>query len=423
MNAPLPPNESARLADLYRYEILDTPPEIHFDELVELASIVCGMPVTVVNFIDRDRQWSKAKFGTQMPELPRSMSVCAHTILGTDLLEIHDALEDDRTRDHPFVKGEPYFRYYAGVPLISERGFALGTLCALDTNPRTLDPRQKNILLTLARQVSELLEKRLYDQLKSAQLERTTRLAEIGEKAAELAHEINNPLGALILGLSGLRSRLEKSVNGIPSFTSESTIKLLKKLESYGQRIAKISKNIRLQSRDENTVQMEVIDLRGIISDSIEICAARIQSLNIKLVQNILEHPVLVIGHPVQLGQVIINLLNNAIDACGATDACGAATDAYEATVHKEIEIQIELAEQEIHIRCIDNGQGISPKIESLIFQPFFSTKPTGKGTGLGLSISQNIAREHGGKLILDHSFKKTCFTLSLPRLQQPTLN
>ena len=129
MQAPLPTNEADRLAALYELDILDSAPEKDFDDIVALASSVCGVPMSMVTLIDADRQWFKARVGTDLTETPRDLSLCSHAILGKDLMVVPDTAEDPRLANHPAVIGGQGVRFCAWAPLITSDGFALGTLC------------------------------------------------------------------------------------------------------------------------------------------------------------------------------------------------------------------------------------------------------------------------------------------------------
>ncbi len=152
-----PYNEAKRLAALIDHHILDTPPAEEFDDLVRLAAHLCGVPIAAISLIDEHRQWFKASIGLGATETPRKDAFCAHTILGHDTLVIQDVTQDSRFQHNPLVTGDPHVRFYAGAPLISEEGYALGSLCVLDTLPRTLTPEQEETLRLLARQVSSHL--------------------------------------------------------------------------------------------------------------------------------------------------------------------------------------------------------------------------------------------------------------------------
>ncbi|RUR30413.1 sensor domain-containing diguanylate cyclase [Vreelandella andesensis] len=150
--------EELRIAELAEYEILDTPNEAAFDELVEVASIICEAPIAVINFIDRDRQWFKAIKGLPIRETPLDVSICAHAILQSGLFIIPDTTLDERFSSNPLVIGDPHLRFYAGALLENESGYPLGTLCVLDYQPRELTDKQRFALQALANQVMAHME-------------------------------------------------------------------------------------------------------------------------------------------------------------------------------------------------------------------------------------------------------------------------
>jgi GAF domain-containing protein len=174
MGTLVPSKEAARVAALNRYAILDTEPEQSFDDLVILASHICKTPMALLTLVDDHRQWFKSAVGVQVRETPREISFCSHAIEQENLFIIRDALEDPRFRDNPLVTGEPHIRFYAGAPLVTEDGFALGTLCVADRQPRELDEDQKVALASLSRLALRQMELRTNLQmLKDALNDRT----------------------------------------------------------------------------------------------------------------------------------------------------------------------------------------------------------------------------------------------------------
>ena len=160
--APLYHDEAARLAVLREYGVLDTLPDADFDDIVFLASYICGAPIALVSLVDEGRQWFKAKVGTEVEETPRDVAFCAHAILEPDqIFVIPDAHEDPRFATNPLVRDEPKARFYAGAPLVSPEGLPLGTLCVFDHTPRSsLTADQTRALGALAREVVVHLELR-----------------------------------------------------------------------------------------------------------------------------------------------------------------------------------------------------------------------------------------------------------------------
>lgn len=171
-----PIQEEQRLAALRRYQILDTPPEHDFDDLVKLAAALCAVQFALIGLMDRNRLWVKACIGLKIIELPREHTFSNYALTHPhEVMVISDARNDPRFDRHPLVMGEPFLRFYAGVPLVTGDGFALGTLCVFDTTPQVLPSLQRDTLRSLAHQVVMHLEQRWQiRQLKEAVAARET---------------------------------------------------------------------------------------------------------------------------------------------------------------------------------------------------------------------------------------------------------
>jgi GAF domain-containing protein len=162
MKASLPANEQARLCALRAYGVLDTAPEPAFDDLVSLAAQICGTPLSFISLLDESRQWFKAKLGLEVCETSRADSFCSHAILQPDyVLVVPDASKDPRFSNNPLVTGSPWIRFYAGAPLVTPAGHAIGTLSVVDYKPHELNQPQQRALVMLARQTVDQFELRL----------------------------------------------------------------------------------------------------------------------------------------------------------------------------------------------------------------------------------------------------------------------
>jgi PAS domain S-box-containing protein len=168
----LPINEPERLKALESYSIMDSLPEKEYDSITQLASYICGTPIALVSLLDENRQWFKSRVGTDITETPRDISFCQYAIMGEEVYEVNDTLENETFANNPIVTGNPDIRFYAGAPLRDVNGYNLGSLCVLDTKSRVLTDEQKNALQLLANQVVLLLDLRKKNvDLKTTQLE------------------------------------------------------------------------------------------------------------------------------------------------------------------------------------------------------------------------------------------------------------
>jgi two-component system NtrC family sensor kinase len=194
--APAPITDQARVAALQKYAILDTEPEQAFDDLTLLASYVCKTPIALISLVDEDRQWFKSRVGLSVSQTAREVAFCSTAIQQSDVLVVPDTLQDERFRNNPLVVSEPRIRFYAGAPLITEEGYALGTLCVIDQTPREFSADQREALQALSRLVLAQMEfRRNLILLKEALTDRTREEHEREKDLVKLQLTLTRVLG------------------------------------------------------------------------------------------------------------------------------------------------------------------------------------------------------------------------------------
>jgi len=393
-----------RFLALQEYQILDTEAEQAYDDITYLASMICRTPLSLVSLIDEDRQWFKSHRGTSLQQTPLVTSICACVAEQKETLLVPDTLNDPRFQNMELIKATPFIRFYAGVPLITPEGVAIGALCVIDLEPRLLTSEQVQALEALARQVMSHLElrrsqNRIQDQ--QSKMLHKTKLASIGEVAASIAHEINNPL-TIINGNVGLLRRI---LGGRTEVSHPKASQYLESIEKTVLRIDKIIRGLKALSRESAGDPFEDVDLVSSIINANSVMREKFQGRGIQIRETLPQTRASVECRPVQIEQIMINLLTNSYDAI------------YDLK-EKWVDISILENGDAWQVVITDSGFGIAENLRDKIMQPFFTTKAINHGTGLGLSISKAIAEEHGGSLELDVACVNTCFVLTLPKRQ-----
>ncbi len=407
LKAPLPENEEARLSELLEYAILDTPPEINFDEIVYMASYVCQTPICLISIIDKERQWFKAKIGLNANQTERDISFCGHAIHYDDLFIVENAETDERFKDNPLVTAEPRVIFYAGAPLVTNKGFKIGTLCVIDHKPKTLTAEQKRILKSLSQMVIQNLEmnkilKKIHSEQKNLIFH--AKMLSLGEMASGLAHEINNPLMIITGKLHLLDEYLKEKKNNLDEVFIASE---LKKVDATKDRIKEIIYNLRQFAKNSENEAYQPYSILILLNETLLLCKEKIKnrSIEIKISSDAELNNVKINCKPNLIRQAFLNLLLNAYDAL-------------ENSPTKEIEVHFSVLADKLKIMFCDTGKGIPVEIRDKIMEPFFTTKEVGKGIGLGLSSTKGIVEEHNGKFYLDKSQPNTCFVMEFQYLK-----
>ncbi len=378
--APLPPNEAERLKALYKYKILDTDPEDVFDDIVKLASYICETPIALISLVDSERQWFKAKLGLGASQTDRNVAFCAHAIRDDGILEVENALEDERFADNPLVTGDPNIRFYAGAPLITNDGFKLGTLCAIDTVPRQLSDKQHEALEALSRQVRSNLDLRL----------RTERLKELNDEKNRffsiLAHDLRSPVKNVV----ALCDYVEECHEDMDADNLKATIS---DMSGMAEKVDKLIHDILSWARfdrGEMKCDLKIHDLKTTIDSVSSLISDLARQKNIDFAFECPED-ISVVADSTMLHSIVQNLVANAIKF---TKPDGT------------VSVLCQSGNGWTCIDVKDTGVGISAEAIDQIFSvgSFFTTEGTSgeQGSGLGLSLCKEFAEKMGGSLSID---------------------
>lgn len=384
--APLPANESTRLATLLGLEALDTPPDPRIDRLTQLAARLFDVPIVLVSLVDEKRQWFKSRRGIGITETPRDAAFCAHAILGSDVLVVEDAHADPRFADNPLVLGRPHIRFYAGAPLVAEDGSRLGTFCIIDSKPRQLDAAGRATLADLAGAAMDLLTThRVLEQVYRAREEAMLAARAKGEFLAFMSHELRTPLNAVI-GFSELLERETFGPLGDPHYKDYAAL-----ITNAGRHLLEVINSILDLSRIEAGKMTLLLD-RLKVSDEADVVIslllhqARQKEQSLVMDASLHGLPVLQADRSA-FRQVLLNLIANAIKF---TPAEG------------RIVVRGAAGADGVRISVTDTGPGIPPADLVRLGEAFYQAGPRSqrrKGTGLGLAISFRLMALHGGRL------------------------
>jgi two-component system, sensor histidine kinase and response regulator len=389
MIAPLPANEAERLKALQRYQVLDTGPEQAFDDITLLASLICGTTIAAISLVDKDRQWFKSKIGseTEQSETSRDIAFCAHGILKPEVFVVEDAQADDRFAANPMVTGNPKIRFYAGAPLMTTDGHAVGMLSVTSPVPRTLSPEQNTGLQALGRQVVAQLE--LRRNIADLAFARDAALETARSKSqflTNMSHEIRTPMSGVI-GMADLL---------LDTLLDREQRECVEAVRKCGDLLLTIINDILDFSKiDAGKLTFETLDfeLGSEVESTLELLAETARSKGLELL-GLVHHTVFtdLRGDPSRLRQILTNILSNAIKF----------TD--QGNVILRVSPQSETSNGVLlRFEVKDTGIGISAAGQQHLFEAFSqadnSTTRKYGGTGLGLAIARQLVGLMGGEI------------------------
>lgn len=291
------------------------------------------------------------------------------------------------------------------VPVLAH-GRVVAVLEFYAETPQRQTPDLMRFFETAAAQVGAVIERQqaiVREKEHLAALTMSTRLRALGQMAAGIGHEINNPLAAMLLSSQQLLDMIREG-----DLEPDHLVRGLERIEKSGQRIASIVNGLRAFSREGSNDPLETTTLQRIVDDTLALCLARFKGGDVRLTVEPFAGELTLECRPVQVSQVLLNLLNNAFDAVHGT------ADPW-------VRLTVGTDGERLAIAVVDSGLGIPVSVADRLMSPFFTTKPVGQGTGLGLSISARILESYGGRLWLDADAPNTTFRLEMPLRQSPS--
>jgi signal transduction histidine kinase len=383
--------ERARLAALHEARILDTPAEPAFDDLVAVASGICGAPIALISLVDRDRQWFKARLGIEATETAREVSFCDHAIRETGVFVVEDAALDVRFADNPLVTGEPRIRFYAGVPLLAGERHPIGTLCVIDRVPRTLTPCQHTALLALGRQVEAQLELRgTVRALIRAERQKY-------ELTNLIVHDLKSPLSTITPNAEFLLDEPDLSHDA-----RDAARAIISAAETMHRMVLDML-DVSIAEDGGLIPSLESVDLCALLEGIAQTSAHRCTQLRRSLELATPPAGTTLLADPDLLRRVLENLLDNAIKYS-----------------HARIRIDAGLADGAAMIHVRDDGAGVPPAYRDAIFDMRVriprDVRPHARSSrGLGLAFCRLAVEAHGGRIWVDDEPGGSAFHVYLP--------
>lgn len=396
---PSAATETARVGALEEYRVLDTAAELAFDDLTQLAAVICGAPISLISLLDEpnQRQWFLSVSGLERRETPIDHSFCAHAVgRPEEILVVEDATRDDRFRDNPLVTEAPHIRAYAGAPLISPDGVPLGTICAIDTVARPFTPEQRTALATLAKQVIAQLELRR----RVGVLELTRRrLQSLNEQLDQFAYIVGHDLKAPIRHQASFAQLM---LEDYADRLDEDQRAYLDKIVAAGEVAQQIITDL---NEYVHTVQTAFgtrhpLSLRRVVEQVVELAEVP-EGLHLDVQFHGVDQ---VESNATALRHVLVNLLSNAIK--------------FNHRERGRIGIDVFRAADALTIRVSDDGPGIGEVDRARIFDLFARGQGAVDlpGRGLGLAIAAKLTQNLGGELSVDSAVGEgSTFTVSIP--------
>jgi signal transduction histidine kinase len=374
---------------LEKLQLLNTDKEESYDNITKLASFICETPVSLITLITEEKQWFKSKVGTDLTESPREITHCSHAMLNPDdLMEVRDTRQDERFVDNPYTTGSPNILFYAGMPLRAYNGTVLGTLCVLDTKPRTLSKEQKQALKALAKQVENLFELRRHNlNLENATSELMRKNSQLKDFAGIVSHDMKMPLANMIITTDLIKAKYGQKFD-------EEGIQYLDYLKQSSFKLSNYIDGILQHYESDNLIDgvEEEFDIHDLLEEIIDLL-----NINYNCIINLPEENLMMNCHRIALEQIFLNLIGNSLK--------------YNNKEEIIIDIFCEKKNNFYHFSVTDNGVGIPKDKQEEIFELFTVIEETdrsgNRGNGIGLSTVKKLINSLGGEITVESQVNK----------------
>ncbi len=420
--------EAQRVIALESYNILDSLTEKDYDDITLMASIICDVPIALVSFVDKDRQWFKSNLGLNTKSTPRIDSFCSHAIEAIDEpFIITDSRNDSRFKENPLVLGDPNIVFYAGIPIVTEDGLGLGTVCIIDNKPRELTEKQLAALKMLSNQAMNLLQlRKVNSDLQQARLalEIQNQKLEVYNKDLELLIDKNlsdrtREIAEQNITLATMNKELEafnyisshdlqEPLRKIQFFSSIIIDKELHLLSDKGKnyllrigksadRMSMLIKDLLAYSRTTTTEKtFEKVPLNKLIEDiKYDLQEEIVEKGAVIVLKNTIEVKMITF----QFRQLLHNILSNSLKF---SNPATAPHIIFECVLDSAISFRKPILDQSksyYYLKITDNGIGFDNKYKDKIFELFqrLGAQEMQMGTGIGLAIVKKIVENHNG--------------------------
>lgn len=397
-------NDDARVQALRDLQLLDTASEAEYDYVVKLAASITGAPIALFSLIDKERQWFKSKIGLAATETPREQAMCDHAIRSNNIFIVPDATADERFAHFDSVTGDPYVKFYAGVPILTSDGHAIGTLCVIDRKPRTLSVSEQEALLALAAHIEQHIrmmesEKALVERfhaLRSQASSNEQRYSMAVTLLSIVAHDVRAPLASIAALTADATDAAES-----PAWLFEEIHRQATAARDLLDQVLQWARTVLGGATQPQPMYMETI-----VADVLRPLQGTLERKGTTVTTNV--RCTVVHGDPNAYRFILNTLISNAVKF----------------TERGTITVTVEEAESRVRIAVSDTGMGMSPEAIERLFEWDRRRGAPGtrqeQGAGMGLMLLKDIVESQGGTIqVTSSEGHGTTVVVEMPKIEE----